>query len=81
MLVSVGCDKLYFGPGEGLYVVFDFENGTIFQDITLYHFSAINKDVLPFIRTLAGKAVIDFVDGRWTVVLGLPKASWTRLTF
>jgi Ca2+-binding RTX toxin-like protein len=74
MLGSVGSDKFVFEPGGGLDLVFDFENGTDFLDVTLFRFSDFNRDVLPFIRTIAGKAVIDFADGGRVVLSGVAQS-------
>lgn len=68
---SGGADTFAFEPGGGLDLIFDFENGTDFLDVTIFRFNDFSRDILPFIKTIAGKAVIDFADGGRVVLAGV----------
>ena len=62
---------LVLGQGGGLDLVFGFINGTDFLDFTDFGFNDFTTDVQPLIRTIAGKAVIDFADGGRVVLAGI----------
>jgi len=74
LIGSIGADTFVFELGGGLDLVFDFENGTDLLDVTFFGFDDFSRDSLPFIRDIAGKAVIDFLSGERVVLSGVAQS-------
>ena len=74
LIGSIGADTFVFELGGGLDLVFDFENGTDLLDVTFFGFDDFSRDILPFIRDIAGKAVIDFLRGERVVLSGVAQS-------
>jgi Ca2+-binding RTX toxin-like protein len=74
LIGSTGADTFVFEPGGGTDLIFDFEDGTDLLDVALFGFDDFSRDILPFIRNIASKAVIDFISGERIVLSGVAQS-------
>ena len=74
LIGSTGADTFVFEPGGGTDLIFDFEDGTDLLDVALFGFDDFSRDILPFIRDIASKAVIDFISGERIVLSGVAQS-------
>lgn len=47
----------------------------VFLDVTFFGFDDFSRDILPFMRDIAGKAVIDFLSGERVVLSGVVQSN------
>lgn len=71
LIGSSGVDTFVFEPGGGIDLVFDFENVTDFFGYHIFWRDEFSKNILPFMRDIAGKVVIDCLSGERVVLSGV----------